>query len=115
MFPTKEAFNKQIEKKTMKAISWRDLEVDVIYKIEEKREVLNTKYGSALILHISNVNGNSIQVWATKLIAKTLMPDGKEEMKLPCFIRPLGPKTCKMDKSRSYYDFQILSAEAVNC
>ena len=115
MFPTKEAFDKQIEKMKVKAIPWKDLEVGVIFKIEDKREVPNGKFGSALILGISNAEGNRIQVWATQVIAKTLMPDGKEEIMLPCFIRPLGLKTCKMDANRSYHNFQLLSAEAMNC
>ena len=115
MFPTKEAFDKEIEKIEAIAVPWRDLKVDEIYRIEEKREVPNGKIGSAYILRVSNADGNRIQVWATSLIAKRLMPVGKEEMKLPCFIRPRGLKVCKTDTNRSYQAFQLLSAEAMNC
>ena len=115
MFPTKEVFDTEMEKIETKAIPWRDLKVDEIYRIDEKREVPNTKFGRAFILTVSNADGNSIQVWATSLIAKTLMPDGKEEMKLPCFIRPRGLKVCMKDANRSYQSFRFLSAEAMNC
>ena len=43
MFPTKEAFDKEMEKMEVNAIPWRDLKVDEIYRIEEKREVLTRK------------------------------------------------------------------------
>ena len=101
MFPTKEAFDKEMEKMEVNAIPWRDLKVDEIYRIEEKREVLNGKFGRAFILRVSNADGNIIQVWATQLIAKRLMPVGKKEMKLPCFVRPRGLKVCKTDANRS--------------
>ena len=110
MFPSKEAFDKEMEKIEAKAIPWRDLKVDEIYRIDEKREVPNTKFGRAFILPVSNADGNSIQVWATSLIAKKLMPDGEEEMKLPCFIRPRGKKVCMKDANRSYQAFQLLPA-----
>ena len=41
MFPIKAAFDKEMEKIEAKAILWRDLKVDEIYRIEEKREVPN--------------------------------------------------------------------------
>ena len=110
MFPTKEVFDKEMEKIEVKAIPWRELKVDEIYRIEEKREVPNTKFGRAFILTVSDVDGNSIQVWATSLIAKKLIPDGKET-KLPCFIRPRGLKVCKTDANRSYQAFQLLPAQ----
>ena len=91
------------------------MKVDEIYRIDEKREMSNSKFGRAFILTVSNADGNSIQVWATSLIAKTLMPDGEEEMKLPCFIRPRGKKVCMKDANRSYQAFQLLSSEAINC
>ena len=115
MFPSKEAFDKEMEKIEAKAIPWRDLKVDEIYRIVEKREVPNSNFGRVFILTISNADGNSIQVWATSLIAKKLMPVGKEEMKLPCFIRPRSLKLCMKDANRSYQAFQLLSAEAMNC
>ena len=62
MFPTKEAFDKEMEKIEVKAIPWRDLKVDEIYRIEEKREVPNGKFGRAFILTVSNADGNSFQV-----------------------------------------------------
>ena len=111
MFQTKEAFDKDMEKIEAKAIPWKDLKVDEIYRIDEKREVSNSKFRRAFILTVSNADGNSIQVWATSLIAKTLMPDGKEEMKLPCFIRPRGLKVCMKDATRSYQAFQLLPAQ----
>ena len=110
MFPTKEVFDKEMEKIEVKAIPWRELKVDEIYRIEEKSEVPNGKFGRAFILTVSNADGNSFQVWATSLIAKTLMPGGKEEMKLPCFIRPRGKKVCMKDANRSYQAFQLLPA-----
>ena len=110
MFPTKEVFDKEMEKIEAKAIPWKEFKVDEIYRIEEKREVLTGKFGRGFILRVSNVDGNSIQVWATSLIAKEL-----EEKKLPIFIRPRGLKVCKKDKNRSYQGFQLLSAEAINC
>ena len=109
MFPSKDAFDKEMEKIEAKAIPWRDLKVD------EKREVPNGKFGRAFILTVSNADGKNIQVWATSLIAKKLMPDGKEEMKLPCFIRPRGLKVCMKDANCSYQAFKLLSAEAMNC
>ena len=115
MFPSKDAFDKEMEKIEAKVIPWRDLKVDEIYRIDEKREVPNGKFGRAFILCISNADGNSIQVWATSLITKKLMPDGKEEIKLPCFIRPRGLKVYMKDANRSYQAFQVLSAEAMNC
>ena len=54
------------------------MKVDEIYRIDEKREVPNSKFGRAFILTVSNADGNSIQVWANSLIAKKLLPDGKE-------------------------------------
>ena len=39
MFPTKEAFDKEMEKIEAKTIPWKDLKVDEIYRIDEKREV----------------------------------------------------------------------------
>ena len=78
MFPTKEVFDKEMEKIEEKTIPWKDLKVDETYRIDEKREVPNSKFGRAFILTVSNADGNSIQVWATSLIAKTLMPVGKE-------------------------------------
>ena len=78
MFPSKDAFDKEMEKIEAKAIPWRDLKVDEIYRIDEKREVPDSKYRRTFILTVSNTDGNSIQVWATSLIAKKLMPDGKE-------------------------------------
>ena len=110
MFPTKEAFDKEMEKIEAKAIPWRDLKVDEIYRIDEKREMPNGKFGRAFILRVSNADGNSIQVWATSLIAKRM-----EDMKLPCFIRPRGLKVCKTDPSRSFQAFQLLSAGDFKC
>ena len=115
MFPSKDAFDKEMEKIEAKAIPWRDLKVDEIYRSDEKREVPNSKFGRAFILTVSNADGNSIQVWATSLIAKKLMPDGKEERKLPCFIRPRGLKVYMNDAYHSYQAFQLLSAEAMYC
>ena len=115
MFPSKDAFDKEMEKIEAKAIPWRDLKVDEIYRSDEKREVPNAKFGRTYILTVSNADGNTIQVWATSLIVKELMPDRKEEMKLPCFIRPRGLKVCMKDENRSYQAFQLLSAEAMNC
>ena len=111
MFQTKEAFDKEMEKIEAKTIPWKDLKVDEIYRIDEKREVPNSKFERAYILTISNANANSIQVWATSLIAKTLMPVGKEEMKLPCFIRPRGLKVCLKYANRSYQAFLLLPAQ----
>ena len=114
VFPSKDAFEKEMEKIEAKAIPWGELKVDEIYRIEENWKVPNGMFGRAFILSVSNADGNSIQVWATSLIAKRLMPVGKEEMKLPCFIRLRGLKVCKTDANRSYQAFQFLSAEAMN-
>ena len=103
MFPTKEVFDKEMEKIEAKAISWKELKVNEIYRIEDKREVLTGKFGPALILRVSNVDGDTIKVWATSVIAREL-----ENKKLPCFIRPRGLKVCVKDKNRSYQAFQLL-------
>ena len=58
MFQTKEAFDNEIEKIEAKAIPWRDLKVDEIYRIDEKTEVPNGKFGRASILSVSNTDGN---------------------------------------------------------
>ena len=110
MFPTKEVFDKEMEKIEAKAIPWKELKVDEIYRIEEKMEVLTGKFGPAFILRVSNDNGDSLKVWATSVIARDL-----DTKKLPIFIRPRGLKVCKKDKNRSYQAFQLLSAEAINC
>ena len=91
MFPTKEAFEKQVEKmETTNAKLWRELKVNEIYRIDAKRMIPKTgKFGGGLILHISNADGNSEHVWATQLIAKRLLTDGEEKITLQCFIRPL--------------------------
>ena len=39
MFPNNEAFDKEMEKIAAKTIPWKDLKVDKIYRINEKREV----------------------------------------------------------------------------
>ena len=113
MFPIKEAFDKEMEKIEAKVIPWRDMKVDEIYRIEEKREVPNGNFGRVFIMRVSKADGNSIQVWAPQLISKRLMLVGKEEMKLPCFIRLRGLKVCKTDANRSYQTFQLLSAEVL--
>ena len=117
MFPTKEAFDKQIEKNPpfRKAISWNELKVNEIYKIEEKKVIPNGKFGPGLILRVSNIDGNSMHVWATQLISQRLLADGEEKVMLPCFIRPLGLRPSKKDSKRSYQAFQLLSAEELNC
>ena len=115
MFPTKEVFDKEMEKIEADAIPWRDLQIDAIYRIEGKSEVPAGKFGRGLILNVKDVDGNSIRVWATSLIVKRLMPIGEEEMKLPCFIRPRGMRKCKGDANRSYQAFQLLPAESMKC
>ena len=109
MFPTKEAFDKHVEKPFTKAEPWASLKVNEIYRIDEKKIIPNTKFGEGLILRLADEDGNTSNVWATRIIAHRLL-DGHGE-KLPCFIRPLGLKQCTRDTSRSYHHFQLVRGD----
>jgi hypothetical protein len=119
MFPSRDAFDQQMEKVEAytKAIAWSQLAINEIYKIEDKRIILKTKFGKGMILRVSNVDGNTYHVWSPNLLSQKLLEEGEDKkkvVKFPCFIRPLGLKQCKNDTSRSYQAFQLLSAAELN-
>jgi hypothetical protein len=118
VFPTVEKFNAQAVKKKesqralTRIMTWKELTVNEIYRIDAMRIVPDGMYGDSTVLTIATATGKILQVWATTLIVKELSGDGwnKEAMQLPCYIQPLGWKKSKKDSSRQYHDFQILTA-----
>ncbi len=101
----------------MKAVYWRDLKVNDIYRIDDMIEIVDCNQfdGNSMMLKMTTGAGLTINVWATSIVAKELRGDGWRgvKVKFPCYVKPLGLKTSKKDTQ--YHAFQLLSEVEMNC
>ena len=104
-FPTMKEFKDKVYEKAANPISWKDVEVFEIYRIDEVMKIENCKFGDAVILRMVKRDHSRVNVWAPGLLKKALV--GKT---LPCFIMPMGVRKCKNDDKRTYHAFELLSA-----
>ena len=85
-------------------IFWKDLTVDVIFKVEQSYPV-QTKWGKQLVLVLSTYEGTILRVYATAAIKKAL----KNSSETTTYIRSLGAKRIATNTgNRKYHDFDIV-------
>ena len=97
-------FNALLNGKAMEStIQWKELPVNVIYKIKQIKEILvdNT---ATMILDLIDEQEHSLKVWAPQRLYKDLLrfPD-----KVNIYVRSLGKKECKMAPGRWYHDYNL--------
>lgn len=98
-FPTANDFNKQTENKILK---WREVETNVIYKIEECKQIKTAK-GFTTIVVLKGQDGKLIKSFITSCLERDLKDLNEDYY---WYIRSNGPKTSKND--HTYYSYQIL-------
>ena len=93
-------FNEKAMKSTMQ---WKELPVNVIYKINQIKEVL-VDSTATMILDLIDEQGHVLRAWAPQRLYKDLLrfPD-----KANIYVRSLGKKECKMAPGRWYHDYNL--------
>ena len=85
-------------------IFWKDLPVDVIFKVEQSYPV-QTKWSEQLVLVLSTYEGTILRAYATTVIKKAL----KNSSETTTYIRSLGAKRIVTNSgNRKYHDFDIV-------
>ena len=105
--------NKQFEalavKDTSPALKWKELPLNKIYRIEERKEV-KVNDEPAVILSLVYKQGFNIKVWAPNRLREQLNT-AYANVELSLYIRSKGEKECKTNAERWYYDYDIIEAE----
>lgn len=96
---TSEEFDKMFNKQRSYNIQkWTDLKIGKIYTITSFKRV-NTIYGVGLILSLKN-HGD---VWAPSHLFTKI-----ENKKPPFYVRPLGLRNCKNNKTNQYHAYDLV-------
>ena len=90
--------SKNLRNKKLEATKWRELEKGQIYTITGV-QYIDTQYGEACIIEIDGK-----KVWAPSGLAKRL----KDNKPLPRYVRPIGLKQSKHNKSNKYHAFDLV-------
>ena len=95
------------EKTAANTIDWCELPINVIYLVKFLVPV-QTKYGTKILLLLTNQEGSEIKVWSPANVSKEL----KVSIKLSntIYIKSLGEKTGKTasGKGKRYFDFETV-------
>ena len=98
---------KRDEKTAANTIDWCELPINVIYLVKFLVPV-QTKYGTKILLLLTNQEGSEINVWSPANVSKEL----KVSIKLSntIYIKSLGEKTGKTGsgKGKRYFDFETV-------
>ena len=103
-FETLVAKTKDADIKTLK---WRDLPLDKIYKIEERKEVI-ANAAPAMILSLVDREGIHCKIWAPNRLHDRLNTISIERS---IYIKSKGVKEYKTDAEKWYYDYEIIEIE----
>ncbi len=87
-----------------KGISWKDLPIDIWYRIDVKRDV-TTCYGPTNLLTLRDRNNTRFLVWTTSLITQTINAKWVEKDAGTLFICSLGKKKSASTKF-SFFDYK---------
>ena len=97
------------------AIGWKVLPENIVYRVE-KMSPIQTKWGSRCIVHLRNVNGEEIKVWAPSNVVRDLKSgfklNGKDCL---AFIKSLGEKETNVvgESKKKFSDFETVYLPAV--
>ena len=72
-FPTMKEFQEKVYEKAANPISWKDVEVFEIYRIDEVMKIENCKFGDATILRMVKRDYSRVNVWDPVLLKKALV------------------------------------------
>ena len=108
-FIATEDFNALLNEKAMEStMQWKELPVNVIYKIKHIKEILVDNTAS-MILDLIDEQEHSSKVWAPQRLCKDLL---RYSGKTNIYVRSLGKKECKTTAGRWYYDYNL--AQVIN-
>ena len=108
-FITNKQFEALTAKDTTSALRWKELPLNKIYKIKERKEV-RVNDAPSMILSLVDREGFNSKVWAPNRLREQLEKD-YANAKLSLYIRSKGEKECKTNAERWYYDYDIIEAE----
>ena len=91
----------QIQRDSLNAIKWRELQTGQIYTIESV-EFLNTQYGEACILNLSD----NQRVFSPSSLTQRLKQESNKPF--PRFVRPTGRAQSKKNPAQTYYSFDLV-------
>ena len=98
-FPSNEKLDSMCNYTT--TLKWIDLPTPEWYRIDLVEEK-TTRFGTKMILKLTNCEGELFSVWAPDLLSCKI----KEEPKLN-FVQAKGLVTSKQNPSRKYHDFSL--------
>ena len=93
------------DEEALNAIPWRDVTLNEWYRVLGTHSI-KTVHGDAKILQLQKKDGNVYRVWATQVIAQSIVMKEKEQGRLNLFIKSKGKKDCKKS-NKFYYDFRF--------
>ena len=99
-FITPEEFEQRKMQDTI--IPWKDVPLGKLYKIERREEITTSK-GTATILTLVDVVGDSLKAFATSCLEKALA--GRSHS---CYIKSLGMTDSIRNPGQSYYKFELV-------
>ena len=92
------------------AIGWKVLPENIVYRVEQMTPI-QTKWGSRCILHLRNIMGQDIKVWAPSNLVRDLKSgfklNGKDCL---AFIKSLGEKETNVvgEAKKKFFDFETV-------
>lgn len=100
---TSEQFEKELQEQKEQSVinKWRDLKEGKIYIINSV-EYVDTKYGEACILNLSD----NTKVYAPSALTNRLKQDKKKSF--PRYVRPTGRTESMKNRGHSYYSFDLV-------
>ena len=105
-FISEEAFQRAVEEQ-VHVISWSDVPIDRIYKIEEIVPG-RSNYGQQFILKLTSSDGKSYRAWSTSLLRDELMTIS-EHKRNHLFIKPKGLCRTKKNPDKEFHRYELVN------
>ena len=104
-FPTAEQFEQNKIQTDSTILKWREVPTETIYRIDGV-DKMNTRIGEAIVVALSNKDGDSMRVFATSVLKNDLQ-DFKPEYQT-WYIRSIGKKESKRNPGQSFYHYELM-------
>ena len=104
-FPTAEQFEQNKIQTDNTILKWREVPTDIIYRIDGV-DKMNTQIGEAMVVALSDKDGNNMRVFATSILKNDLR-DFKPEYQT-WYIKSIGKRQSKKNPGQSFYHYELM-------
>ena len=94
------------------AINWKPEPGDILKGTFTNAKVANTKYGKALLVFITSVEGEDYEVWCTRTMLRSQMSDAMPKKDTMIAVQFHGMTSAKREGGKDYNDYTVRCKES---